>query len=82
VSQSKPTSDTVSAANVANLFKGPADLKEFRENHLRDTYEAALKTAGSRELTVKEAEEFIRPYESASDILRSEIEKSVHSSKP
>jgi hypothetical protein len=59
-----------------------AKLKELRENKLRDIYEAALKTPGSRELTVEEAEKFIRPYESASDALKADIEKSLRSSKP
>ena len=57
-------------------------LKECHEDYLRGIYEAALKSPGSRELSVEEAEQFIRPYESASETLRFEIEKSVRSSKP
>jgi hypothetical protein len=57
-------------------------LKDLREDQLRDIYEAALKTPGSRELTVEEAEEFIRPYESAADALKSEIEKLIHPPRP
>ena len=57
-------------------------MKELRENKLRDIYEAALKTPGSRELTVEEAENYIRPYESASDALKADIEKSLRPSKP
>jgi hypothetical protein len=57
-------------------------VKELRENKLRDTYEAALKTPGAREMTVAEAENFIRPYESASDALKAEIEKSLLPPKP
>jgi hypothetical protein len=59
-----------------------AKVKELRENKLRDTYEAALKTPGAREMTVAEAENFIRPYESASDALKAEIEKSLLPPKP
>jgi hypothetical protein len=87
VSQSKLTSQTVSPDTLfkkrGSLGKErAAKLKELRENKLRDIYEAALKTPGSRELTVEEAEKFIRPYESASDALKADIEKSLRSSKP
>jgi len=87
VSQSKQTSETVAPGSIFKILKvfkkgGTAKLKDLREDQLRDIYEAALKTPGSRELTVEEAEEFIRPYESASDALKSEIEKSLHPPKP
>jgi len=84
MSQSKLDSETVARSGiykVLDLFKkgGRVKFGELRENELRDIYEAALKTPGSREITVEEAEEFIRPYESASDALKSEIEKSLPS---
>jgi hypothetical protein len=53
------------------------ELNVLRENKLRAIYDAALKTPGSRELSVEEAEKLIRPYESASDTLKSEIEVEI-----
>jgi hypothetical protein len=87
MSDTKATSESFArdiALTSIDLSKATIEgqLKECNENHLREVYQAALKTPGSRELSVEEAEQFIRPYESASDTLRFEIEKSIRSSKP
>jgi hypothetical protein len=86
VSDKKTSSDTV----AQDLIFASIDLsqptrgrsKVIDENKLRAIYSAAMKSPGSRELSVEQAEELIRPYESASNALKTEIEKSLHSSKP
>jgi hypothetical protein len=86
VSDTKTSSDTVAQdlifASIDLSQPTRGRLKVIDENKLRAIYSAAMKGPASRELSVEEAEELIRPYESASDALKTEIEKSLHSSKP
>lgn len=86
MSDTKATSETsawdiVSAGINLSKLVMQGKLKDFDRNKLRTIYDAALKTPGSRELSVEEAEQFIRPYELASDTLKSEIENPSRSSE-
>jgi hypothetical protein len=85
MTKTKTSSDAGVISKVLNLV----DLAQFisrkcrvPEQKFRAIYEEATKGSPSRELTVAEAEELIRPFESASDSLKLEIEKSLRSPKP
>jgi hypothetical protein len=88
VSDTKTSSDAVAqdlilaTIDLSQPTRGRLKLKVIDENKLRAIYSAAMKGPASKELSVEEAEELIRPYESASAALKTEIEKSLHSSKP
>jgi hypothetical protein len=86
MSDKKTMSDTVAQdvifASIDLSQPTRGSLKVIDENKLRAIYSAAMKGPASRELSVEEAEELIRPYETASEVLKSKIGKSLHSSKP
>lgn len=67
----------VDVAKVMSRMSEAAETEKFRA-----IYKEAMKGRPSRNLSVQEAEDLIRPHESASDLLKSQVEESLRSCKP